>query len=233
MGSLSVHATLYRQLMGKLLYLTRTHLDLAHVVGLVSRYMQALEESHMAAVKAIMCYLRHYGSLLFWGEKSNLLGFSNIDFAHVPNDRISTGAYVFVLGTTPVSWSSKKQTTTARSSYGADYRALSNCTCEAIWFWKLFTEIGFAPVGPMVLHCDNQSAIKLSKNLVFHDKSKHFEKDWHFSRQIVEAGKVEIKYILSNENLANMLTKVLGRIKFEQEQTRLNMMSLEDAKKLY
>lgn len=59
---LSVNATLYRQLMGKLLYLTRTHLDLAHVVGLVSRYMQAPEESHMAAVKAIMCYLRHYPS---------------------------------------------------------------------------------------------------------------------------------------------------------------------------
>jgi len=86
----------------------------------------------------------------------------------------------------------------------------------------------------MVFHCDNQSAIKLSKNLLFHDKSKHLEKDWHFCRQMVEAGKVEIKYILSNENLANMLTKARGRrIKFEQEQTWLNMMSLEDAKKLY
>jgi hypothetical protein len=236
MGSLSVHATIYRQGMGKLLYLTRTHLDLAHVVGLVSRYMQALEESHMAAVKAITCYLCHYPSTGLYfveGEESNLLGFSNIDFAHVLDDRISTGAYIFVLGTTPVSWSSKKQTTTARSSYGAEYRALSNCTYEAIWFWKLFTEIGFAPAGHMVLHCDNQRTIKLSKNLVFHDKSKHFEKDWHFSRQMFEAGEVEIKYILSNENLANMLTKALGRIKFEQEQTRLNMMSLEDAKKLY
>jgi hypothetical protein len=199
--------------------------------------MQALEESHMAAVEATMCYLCQYPSTGLYfveGEESNLLGFSNIDFAHVLDDRIFTGAYIFVLGTTPVSWSSKKQTTTTRSSCGAEYRALSNCTCEAaIWFWKLLTEIGFAPVGPMVLHCNNQSAIKLSKNLAFHDKSKHFEKDWHFCRQMVEAGKVEIKYILSNENLANMLTKALGRIKYEQEQTLLNMMSLEDAKKLY
>jgi hypothetical protein len=102
-----------------------------------------------------------------------------------------------------------------------------------MWFWKLLIEIDFALASPMVPHFDNQSAIKLSKNLVFQDKSKHFEKDWHFCRQMVEAGKVEIKYILSNENLANMLTKAQGRIKFEPEQTWLNMMSLEDAKKLY
>jgi hypothetical protein len=78
MGSLLVNATLYRQLMGKLLYLTRTHLDLAHVVGLVSRYMQALEESHMAAVKAIMCYLCHYpstGLYFCWGGGKQSTGF--------------------------------------------------------------------------------------------------------------------------------------------------------------
>jgi hypothetical protein len=67
----------------------------------------------------------------------------------------------------------------------------------------------------MVLHCDNQSAIKLSKNHVFHDKNKHFEKDWHFVQQMVEASKDEIKYTLSNKNHANMFTKALGRIKFE------------------
>jgi hypothetical protein len=71
----------------------------------------------------------------------------------------------------------------------------------------------------MVLDCDNKSVIKLSKNIVFHDKNKHFEKDWHFVWQMVEANKVEVKYILSNENPANMLTKVLGGIKFEQGQT--------------
>jgi histone deacetylase 1/2 len=96
----------------------------------------------MAAVEATMCYLCQYPSTGLYfveGEESNLLGFSNIDFAHVLDDRIFTGAYIFVLGTTPVSWSSKKQTTTTRSSCGAEYRALSNCNCEAIWFWKPLT----------------------------------------------------------------------------------------------
>jgi hypothetical protein len=67
----------------------------------------------------------------------------------------------------------------------------------------------------MVFHCDNQNSIKLSKNLVFHDKNKHFEKDWHFVRQMVEASKVEIEYIPSNDNSADMLTKALGMIKFK------------------
>jgi hypothetical protein len=71
----------------------------------------------------------------------------------------------------------------------------------------------------MVLHCDNQITIKLSKNLLFHDKNKHCEKDWHFVWQMVEVSKVKVKYILSNENPANMLTKALRRIKFEQERT--------------
>jgi hypothetical protein len=78
------------------------------------------------------------------------------------------------------------------------------------------TKIGFASSGPMILHCDNQNVIKLSKNLVFHDKSKHFEKDSHFARQMVETNKVEIEYIPSNDNSIDILTKALNMIKFKQ-----------------
>ena len=63
-----------------------------------------------------------------------------------------------------------------------EYRALAKCICEAIWLRRLEKELGFSNSLPMSLWCDNQSSIKISKNPVFHDRTKHFEVDWHFSR---------------------------------------------------
>lgn len=148
--------------------------QLFHIVGFVSCYMKHPEDAHLAAVKAILRYLRRYPSADLYfaeGEESCLLRFSDADFTQDINDRIFTGAYLFVLGTTPISWSLKKRTTAARSSCDAKYRALSTCACEANWLRKLLTEIGFTLSGPMILHCDNQSTIKLSKNPVIHEKT--------------------------------------------------------------
>jgi hypothetical protein len=115
MGSLFVDTTLYRQFVNKLFYLTCICLDFTHVFGLVNQYMQALEESHMLAMKAILRYLHHcplMGLYFVEGEENILFGFSNANFAHDLDDRISTSAYMFMLSTTPISWSLKKQTTT-------------------------------------------------------------------------------------------------------------------------
>jgi hypothetical protein len=186
MNAPTVNAQLYRQLVGKLLYLTRTRPNLAFSVGVASRYMQVPKESHLELVRSILRYLRRYPSIGLYfaaGEDNHLQSSSDADYAQDADDRISVGAYLFTLGPTPISWSSKKQTTTARSSCESEYRALSNCTSEAIWLRRLMSEIGFGSSVPTILKCDNQSAIRIARNPVFHDRTKHFQVDWHFSRQ--------------------------------------------------
>ena len=104
------------------------------------------------------------------------------------------------IGNSPISWNSKKQTSTSRSSCESEYRTLAQCSCEAIWIRRLLQELKILDHKPTSLFCDNQSSIKLSYNPVFHEKSKHFEIDYHFTRQKVENNtiKVEFMYCVSN-----------------------------------
>jgi hypothetical protein len=134
MGSSLVDIRLYWWLVGNLLYLTHIRLDLVHVISLVSWYMQALEESHMARPWSPfwIIYIITYWwvSTLLRREESNLLNLLDTHFTHDHDDQVSTGAYIFVLSTTPILWSSKKQTTITCFSYDIEYHALSNCTCD-------------------------------------------------------------------------------------------------------
>jgi hypothetical protein len=161
---------------------------MAFAVSVASRFMHAPEKPHLDLVKGILRYLCRYPSTgLFFieGEDNQFQGFSDADYAQDADDHISTGAYLFTLGQTPISWSSKKQTTTARSSCEFEYRALSTCTCEVIWLRRLLEEIGFGKPQPTVIQCYNQSAIIITRNPVFHKRTKHFEVNWHFTRQQV------------------------------------------------
>ena len=97
------------------------------------------------------------------------------------DDIISVGAYIFFLGNSPIiSWNSKKQSNTSRSSCESEYRALAQCSCEAVWLRRLLDELRILDDKPT--NCVNQNNIKYSYNLVFHEKSKHFEIDYHFTR---------------------------------------------------
>jgi hypothetical protein len=119
-----VDATLYRQLVGSLLYLTHTHPDLSFVVGLVARYMQTPHESHWKEAKRILHYVHgtiqfgiHYSS----GGTPLLVGFTDSDWVDDPDDQKSTAGYVFSLGSGPVTWACKKQQAIALSSAEAEY----------------------------------------------------------------------------------------------------------------
>ena len=130
-----VHATLYRMLVGKLLFLTKTRPDITHAVSVVSRFMQNPQEAHLQAAKHILHYLRRHPDLgLFFqqGEDNRLNGYTDADYGQDIDDRISVGAYIFFFGNSPISWNSKKQSSTSRSSCESEYRALPKCSCEAI-----------------------------------------------------------------------------------------------------
>ena len=171
--------------MGQLIFLTKTRSNIAYVTSILSWYMHKPQLAHWNTTLHFLSYIAKYPSLELWyaqEEENTLQGFSDSDYVGNLDDMTSTSGYLFTNGSTPISWSSKKQNSTSRSSCESEYRALAKCTCEAIWLRRLKKELGFSNSLLMSLWCANQSSIKISKNPVFHDKTKHFEVDWHFSK---------------------------------------------------
>lgn len=133
-----------------------------------------------------------YGVLYKKGEKSELVGFTDSDYAGYVNDRRSTSAYVFMMGSGPVSWTSKKQPIVTLSTTEAEFVAVTTCASEVIWLRKLFEELSYEQQGPTSIYCDNISAIKLSRNLAFHVRSKHIDVRYHFLRDLCKEGVIDM-----------------------------------------
>lgn len=138
---------------------------------MVSRFMQEPHELHWKAAKWILHYIKgthSYGIHYAAGVDIDLVGHIDLDWAGDCQDRKSTFGYCFSLGSSPVCWSSKKQFAIAFSSTKAEYRGEINATTEAIWIQNILTEFGIPFRKPIVIFCDNRSAIQISRNPVHH-----------------------------------------------------------------
>ena len=207
-----VDSTLYKQIVGSLMYLTATRPDIMYSVSLISRYMENPTEIHLLAAKRILRYLqgtRDFGLFYKKGEKSGLFGFTDNDYVGDQDDRRSTLGYVFMLGTGAVSWSSKKQPIVTLSTTEAEFVAATACACQAIWLKKLLEELQFKEDKPTLIYCDNSSAIKLSKNPVLHGRSKHIDVKYHFLRDLTNDGVINLVYCRSEDQVADIQTKPL------------------------
>jgi len=212
-----VDPTLYRQLIGSLMYLVNTRPDLCFAVNTLSQFMVEPKSVHWSAGKHVLRYLAgtvDYGLDYRRSDGVGLVGFTDSDWAGCVRDRKSTSGCCFSLGSAAVSWFSRKQRSVALSSAEAEYMAASQATCEALWLRKLLVDLFDQELRPTVIYCDNQSCIQLSENPVFHDRSKHIEIKYHFIRDYVQRGAVELQYISTDEQVADVLTKSLGRGKF-------------------
>uniref|UniRef100_A0A7N2MIJ2 Retrovirus-related Pol polyprotein from transposon TNT 1-94 n=1 Tax=Quercus lobata TaxID=97700 RepID=A0A7N2MIJ2_QUELO len=206
--------SLYRRLVGSLVYLTVTRPDISYAVHQVSQYLSAPRSTHYAAVLRILRYLK--GTLfhgLFYSAQSPLVlhAFSDADWAGDPTDRRSTTGYCFLLGSSLISWRSKKQTFVARSSTEAEYRALADTTSELLWLRWLLKDLGVSTSSATSLYCDNQSAIHIAHNDVFHERTKHIEIDCHFIRYHLVHGALKLFSVSSKDQLANIFTKSLPK----------------------
>ncbi|KAJ7560193.1 hypothetical protein O6H91_04G118100 [Diphasiastrum complanatum] len=214
-----VDETLYRKLVGSLIYLTNTRPDIAYVVSMVSQFMAKPKQIDWKAAKQILRYVQgtlRFGILYGRQDDLKLQGYVDVDWARDAEDRRSTTRYVFSLGSGAISWSSKKQHTIALSSTEAEYRATTSATCEAIWLRRILHDLHMVQDSPMVLQCDNKSCIKLAKNPVFHSRTKHIEVQQHFFREKIQSGEVELIYCPTEEQVANIFIKGLGKEKFQK-----------------
>ena len=164
-----------------------------------------------------------YGLWYRQEDGAKLSGFTDADWAGSPTDRKSTSGGVFSIGSTAVYWYSRKQRSVALSSTEAEYMAASLAACEAIWMRKILVGLFGLHLEPTMIYCDNQSCIKLSANPVFHDRSKHIDIRYHHIRDCVQRRIMMLSYVPTEDQDADILTKVLTRSKFEFHRGRIGV----------
>jgi hypothetical protein len=141
--------------------------------------------------------------------------------------RKSTSGILFFLGDNIITWQSQKQKIVALSSCEAEYIAASTGACQGMWLARLLAELKGEEANTVTLKIDNESAIALSKNPIFHDRSKHIDIRYHFIRECVEEDRVRLQSIGTTEQLADILTKALGRAHFCEMRSRIGVVDVQ------
>ncbi|KAL0289693.1 UNVERIFIED_CONTAM: protein ARABIDILLO 2 [Sesamum angustifolium] len=152
--------------------------------------------------------------------------YSDADYAGAKDDRKSISGYCTYVGGNLVTWRSKKQTKVARSSAEAEYRAMAHTTSEILWLKNLLKELGFMYDDPVPMHCDNQTAIHIASNPIFHEMTKHIEVDCHFVREAIMSQKICTPFTPSSEQRADTFTKALGGKPFDVLCNKLGMIDI-------
>ncbi|EMG45193.1 Polyprotein, partial [Candida maltosa Xu316] len=213
----SCDATKYRSLVGKLLFAASTvRFDISYAVGVLSRFMKDPKEKHMKAAIRVVRYLNgtfDYG--LCYSKVGELQVYADSDWASIPSDRKSITGYIVTYAGAPISWKSKKQPTVALSTMESEFMALTAAIKETMWLLQLFENFDVIVRLPITIYEDNTSCQKLAQNPVFHDRSKHIDLKYKFTKQHIEEGRIKIESIKSENNVADIMTKPLPKHLFK------------------
>nr|GEU28951.1 hypothetical protein [Tanacetum cinerariifolium] len=224
-----VDQTKYRSMVGALMYLTASRPDIVHATCYCTRYQAKPTEKHLTAVKRIFWYLKDTINVGLWYPKDTgfeLTAFLDSDHAGCLDSCKSTsGGIQFIGGDKLVSWSSKKQDCTSMSSAEAEYVSLSACCAQVLWLRTQLTDYGFH-FDKIPMYCDSKAAIAISCNPVQHSCTKHIDVRYHFIKEKVEKGIVEIFFVGTEYQLANMFTKALSEDRFKYLVRQLGMRCL-------
>ena len=202
--------------------------DAAFAVGVLSQFIQNPGPAHWEGVKRVINYMGSTKDLwlTFGGNQAVVEGFCDADWASQKH-RHSISGFSFHYGTGAVLWSSKKQGIVSLSSTEAEYVAQTHAAKEAIWLRSFISEIRGDDEKPLTIGCDNQGAIALAKDNKFHSRTKHIDLRYHFICEAVEDGKISVKYIPTEENVADIFTKPLPRPKFDRFVKMLGLREVE------
>ena len=163
-----------------------------------------------------------YSMVLNGSDAKGLIGYSDSDHAADPMKRRSVTGYIIKLADVVVSWTSHAQKTIATSSTEAEYMALSDCSRQIMWIKHMFKELGI-PIGKVPICSDNNGAIFIGSNPIQERRIKHIDVRYHYIRECVENGDVEILRVDTEDNTADMFTKPLGHVKFVRFRGQLGL----------
>lgn len=133
---------------------------------------------------------------------------------------------MFFLAEGPIAWQSTKQKVVALSSYEAEYIAATGAACEGVWLARLLAELIGGKILAPKIKVDNKSALALMKNPVHHDRSKHIDVKFHFIRECCDRGLIDVEFIGTELQLSDILTKALGRVRFQDLRQEIGMVKL-------
>jgi hypothetical protein len=224
-----VDQSLYRSMIGSLLYLTASRPDITFAVGVCARYQAEPKVSHLTQVKRILKYVSgtsDYGMLYTHSDNAMLIGYCDADWAGSADDRKSTSGGCFFLGNNLISWFSKKQNCVSLSTAEAEYIAAGSSCSQLVWMKQMLSEYNIHQ-ETMKLYCDNMSAINISKNPIQHSRTKHIDIRHHFIRELVEEKIVMLEHVITGEQLADIFTKALDHNQFEKLRGKLGICLFE------
>jgi hypothetical protein len=226
----TVDSTLYKILVGSLLYLTATMLDIMYAASLVSRFMEFSKDSHWKMAKRILRYVAGTLNFGLWYTKSDgnqLSGYTDSDFPGSLDDRKSTSGHGFHLGSNLISWASKKQPIVSIYSAEAEYVTATSASCQVVWLRRILKDMSHIEKDPTPIFYDNTSAIAQSKNHVFHKKSKHIDTRFHFIRELVNNGNIVLQFYGCRDQIVDIFTKPLGKSVFDFQRQHLGIISVD------
>ena len=215
----------YAAAVGALRYLAdMTRPDLAYAVGILAKFLRNPGFAHWTAVKRVFQYLqatKDYWLVLGSNEGKGLVGYTDSDGMSTEGRKPIAGYVFHFYGT--VNWSSKRQTLVTRSTAEAEYIALSRTAHEAVWMSRLLSQLFKLELTPVTIYCDSQAAIALLSKIGFHQRTKHIDIHYHFTRQCIADGQLNVEYVPTDEQLADILTKALPAPKVKHFTERLGL----------
>lgn len=219
----------YKELIGCLTYVAMTSRpDLCASVNHFSQFQSCATDEHWKHLKRILRYIKSTIDLKLTFPKSHkyddtVTGYADADWANDINDRKSISGYVFKVYTSLVSWATKKQPTVSLSSTEAEFISLSMASCEAVWISNMVKEMNVNINYPIKLFEDNQSCIYIANNPKEHGRMKHLDVKFNFVRELITNNVIQIIYISTNDQLADVMTKGLCKVKFEKFRGKSNL----------
>jgi hypothetical protein len=222
----SVDQKVYQSMIGSLLYLCASRPDIMLSVCMCARVQANSKKVHLRAVKRIMRYLVYTPKFGLWypkGSTFDLIGYSDANYAGCKIDRKGTSGTCQFLGRSLVSWASKKQNSVALSTAEAEYIIACHCCAQLLWMRQTLRDYG-CKLSKVPLICDNESIIRMVDNPVEHSRTKHIDIRYHLLRDHQQKGDIEIAYVSTHNQLADIFTKPLDEKTFSKLRNELNIL---------
>ena len=219
----------YMQIVGSLIYTLHARPDVAHAINVVCRFMNEPNATHMRAARCVLRYLSgttNYGLKYMndddkYRDEMNIVCYCDADWAGDKTDRKSTSGYCVYVNDNLISWNTKKQQSVALSTAEAELMGIVEVVKEAKWMSMLLTEMGYKVRRPVTVWCDNQAAISLTKHDSDHNRTKHIDIRNYFVRDEVKKGEVIVKWIRTEQQVADIFTKSLTTQPFLTHRSKL------------